>query len=292
MFRFININNIFEITSFVTLFETELDHSKDFGEECYNFPRLIYVKSGECFVAVNHQPCYLKEGCLLIVPANAVSRVLTKGLIGKCSIYVVSFLCNSEALKVITERCIFLNSSNRALLEGIILRGGDLFRWYGSVCSSNGMYLADETKTKELFELKLKAEMLLYNLYIEITDGGKGTGRKNYIEQGELITEVIEYLKENLNRQIIVFELAKTFYTGVSTLKKKFKDKTGMGVIEYFIDLKLRKGAEMLEKGNYSVSEVSEWLGFSSPGYFSRLFKQKLGLSPSEYRKKTDRKDL
>ena len=219
------------------------------------------------------------------MPANAVSRVLTKGLIGKCNIYVVSFLCNSEALKVITERCIFLNSSNRALLEGIILRGGDLFRWYGSVCSSNGMYLADETKTKELFELKLKAEMLLYNLYIEITDGGKGTGRKNYIEQGELITEVIEYLKENLNRQISVFELAKTFYTGVSTLKKKFKDKTGMGVIEYFIDLKLRKGAEMLEKGNYSVSEVSEWLGFSSPGYFSRLFKQKLGLSPSEYRK-------
>lgn len=229
---------------------------------------------------------------MLIVPANAVSRVLTKGLIGKCNIYVVSFLCNSEALKVITERCIFLNSSNRALLEGIILRGGDLFRWYGSVCSSNGMYLADETKTKELFELKLKAEMLLYNLYIEIADGGKGTGRKNYIEQGELITEVIEYLKENLNRQISVFELAKTFYTGVSTLKKKFKDKTGMGVIEYFIDLKLRKGAEMLEKGNYSVSEVSEWLGFSSPGYFSRLFKQKLGLSPSEYKKKTDRKDL
>ena len=54
---------------------------------------------------------------------------------------------------------------------------------------------------------------------------------------------------------------------------------------QFIIDLRIQRAKQMLAEGALSVSIISEKCGFSNPYHFCRLFKQRVGITPSEYRK-------
>ena len=58
--------------------------------------------------------------------------------------------------------------------------------------------------------------------------------------------------------------------------------------VSYITFVKMRAAASMLESGNSSISEISVSLSFSSPKYFTKIFKKTFGLTPSAYRKSAD----
>ena len=64
-----------------------------------------------------------------------------------------------------------------------------------------------------------------------------------------------------------------------SNLKKIIKKYTGSGVSKHFTMLKIVRATSMLESG-MNINEVSELLGFSSPAYFSYVFKRETGAPP------------
>ena len=63
-----------------------------------------------------------------------------------------------------------------------------------------------------------------------------------------------------------------------------FKAYTGMTPYQYFIQLKINKAKELLASDRYTVKEAAFRLGFEDPFYFSRLFKKKTGVAPSQWR--------
>ena len=69
----------------------------------------------------------------------------------------------------------------------------------------------------------------------------------------------------------------------VSKLKLLFKEKYG-GALNFFNDLKIEEAKRQIREENKNFTEIADSLGFSSLHYFSRLFKNKTGLSPSEYK--------
>jgi transcriptional regulator GlxA family with amidase domain len=66
-----------------------------------------------------------------------------------------------------------------------------------------------------------------------------------------------------------------------------FKQYTGIAPVQYQLDLKIRRAREMLVSTDLSIKEISYELGFQSIHYFSRIFKNKTGMAPSEIRKTT-----
>ena len=54
--------------------------------------------------------------------------------------------------------------------------------------------------------------------------------------------------------------------------------------MKYINDLKLKRAKELLISGLYSVSEAAVQAGFSDLSYFSRFFKENVGVSPNEYK--------
>jgi AraC-like DNA-binding protein len=74
---------------------------------------------------------------------------------------------------------------------------------------------------------------------------------------------------------------------GKTKLTAVMKEATGMSPGEYIEDVRLRHAAQMLESGNYTVTEVADKLGFSSASYFSVRFKEKFGVPPGRYPKRT-----
>jgi AraC-like DNA-binding protein len=57
-------------------------------------------------------------------------------------------------------------------------------------------------------------------------------------------------------------------------------------VVQFINRIRLRRAAQMLEKTDFSISEILYDVGFASPSYFTKCFKQQFGISPTEFRRK------
>jgi len=69
------------------------------------------------------------------------------------------------------------------------------------------------------------------------------------------------------------------------TLKRRFRAATGMTLIEYLQNLRVEKAKRLLEGDALPVDEISAQTGYEDASFFRRLFKRRIGLTPSQYRK-------
>ena len=56
------------------------------------------------------------------------------------------------------------------------------------------------------------------------------------------------------------------------------------GFVEYLTTIRMEKAKELLERADYSMKEICSMVGYSDPNYFSRSFKKKVGVTPTEYK--------
>ena len=96
------------------------------------------------------------------------------------------------------------------------------------------------------------------------------------------------YFRENLELPLDIKELMRQLPMSYSKFRKLFKEVTGEAPHQYHLNLRLDKARELLSTTNLNVSEVAYNLGFDSVFYFSKLFKNKNGVSPKSYRARTE----
>ena len=106
---------------------------------------------------------------------------------------------------------------------------------------------------------------------------------------GKRVEKIIQnacfFIRENVEAEIDFQSFSENNNIGYSYFRKMFKKYTGVPPVQYHLDLKVLRAKEMLLYTDKSVKEISYELGFQSIYYFSRVFKNKLGFSPSEIRK-------
>ena len=69
-----------------------------------------------------------------------------------------------------------------------------------------------------------------------------------------------------------------------STLYRRLQSVMGQGPLEFVRTIRLKHAAELLRSGRYSVTEVSELVGYNTPRYFAKHFREMYGVRPGEYR--------
>ncbi len=100
----------------------------------------------------------------------------------------------------------------------------------------------------------------------------------------EHVRAIQEYLLRHLDRPVSVAELSDLVYLTPNHLVRSFREHMGCGPIQWHIAQRLEKAKHYLIASSWRISKIAEETGFSSVYYFSRMFRQKVGLSPSEYR--------
>lgn len=98
------------------------------------------------------------------------------------------------------------------------------------------------------------------------------------------IDEAKFYIRQNIDKDINIKELAEQLNIGYSYFRKLFKTNTGLSPLQYCLDLKLMRAKEEILTSDKSIKEIGYNLGFESIHYFSRLFKKKMGYNPTELR--------
>ncbi len=98
--------------------------------------------------------------------------------------------------------------------------------------------------------------------------------------------KILNFIMENYNQKLTLEGLSRQFGTNRTALNEKFKAMTGLSVISYIIDLRLRIATTLLKDTDLPVAEIAERTGFSDSTHFERAFKKKYELTPALYRKK------
>jgi len=97
------------------------------------------------------------------------------------------------------------------------------------------------------------------------------------------IHQSIEYMKEHLDEELSLQELADRANLSLSHFMKLFKQQTGHTPHHYLIRLRIDHSKTLICAGEYSLREIADRAGFADQGHFSRMFKRQTGMTPKEY---------
>lgn len=103
-------------------------------------------------------------------------------------------------------------------------------------------------------------------------------------EMDERLLKVIDYVKENVGKVIEIETLANMVCLTKSHLERLFREKLGTSPLQFILRKKIQSAQRLLITTNYSVNVIAHEVGFDDPSYFIRIFRQKIGFTPQDYR--------
>ncbi|HHV13313.1 MAG TPA: helix-turn-helix transcriptional regulator [Clostridiales bacterium] len=92
-----------------------------------------------------------------------------------------------------------------------------------------------------------------------------------------------EYLESHYADDISLEAMAEHVNISPQYFSKLIKKTTGFNFIDWLSMLRVKKAKELLTNSSLTVKEVCFMVGYKDPNYFSRIFKKRIGLTPSEY---------
>lgn len=125
---------------------------------------------------------------------------------------------------------------------------------------------------------------LQYNMILYYTRQVQRIRRGNYAS--ELVRNVANYVQRHLSEAITTRQIADHLFLSRQHLSRRFTQEAGIPLAAFIRNEKIEEGKRLLRYTDRSVSAVAAYLGFSSQGHFSRVFRNSTGMTPGEYREK------
>lgn len=109
---------------------------------------------------------------------------------------------------------------------------------------------------------------------------------KNIAKNKSRIGFAVDYIKNNLHQKLSIDSIAKLAYVSKSNFFKMFKDELGTSPNEFILQERINRAKELLVNQN-SIKETAYQTGFSDTNYFTRVFKQLVGITPKSFQNNT-----
>ena len=106
------------------------------------------------------------------------------------------------------------------------------------------------------------------------------------VEYTDTLSAAVEYIDNNLHRQITVSELCAKCFVSKNQLYSAFRDNLGTTIKEYIVARKLEKAKQLLVDTDRPIVEISEAVAIGEYSYFCKLFKKKTGMTPKAFRER------
>lgn len=255
------------INEIYTKFYQEKGSKYNFIGESHPYWELTYVDRGILSTSIDDENFKLKQGDLIFyaphqfhqqsTPENTSSSYLT-----------LNFTMDFNHEELLANKIFTLQRDSHTIITKLIHE-----------LSSDNIYSSDLSLCylKELIIQTLRSEGSYFQ--------SKPATYMQQSYENKLLDEILQYIKLNIDEKLTVDSLSRQFCMSNSTLHSLFKKNLDITVKNHINELKLDKSKELIKNSTYTVSEISEMLGFSSIHYFSKKFKSSFGISPTQYSK-------
>lgn len=132
---------------------------------------------------------------------------------------------------------------------------------------------------------------LQYHMIIDYADRVKSLKQYNG-QNSKLVSEISRYIRSHISEPIKTSDIAEHFGKSRGGITTEFKKQTGMNLSDFIKLKKIQEAQELLYETNKSLVLISNYLGFSSQGHFTKVFKEVTGTTPKEYREKNHIENL
>lgn len=279
------IPELFTVSKIVTAFYDELPAQLVSESEHHDFWEVLYMDRGRGCIHLDDVEHYVRSGEVLFYPPNAVHSIdtLDNHPVG---IGIISFVCHSPAMQYFSKTSkIKLDPFENQLFSSMITESTNSMERLSVENPLIGMCERPNITPGSLQTIKVQLELLLLRLFCREAQPDEislARQTKKSLDN-EIVLAIKEYLKDHISQPMTIDRISHDFNLSPSLIKLLFKNHVGCGVIEYYINMKIERAKLLIRKNQLNFTEIADLLGFSNVHYFSKLFKQRTGLTPSEY---------
>lgn len=198
---------------------------------------------------------------------------------------IISFDTTSPEMQLYYNRVITPSQNQKRMLLRIFSLSRGLYNNAPPNSGQRWMVPCDRAEVRDLQKLKNLMELFLLDLYQDLpkTAHTSSFAINHRRHQQSELNVLIHYMHTNIHRSLTLSQLSQSCSMSVDKIKRLFRQHYGCGPISYFTAIKIDTAKRLIEETTLNFTQISEQLGFHSVGYFSRLFKEKSGMTPSEY---------
>jgi len=103
----------------------------------------------------------------------------------------------------------------------------------------------------------------------------------------QFMQQVMSFMEEQMdNTDITIDDFANKLMLSRTVFYRKLKSIVGLTPVDFVCEMRIKRAAQLIERSEYSFSQIAYMTGFSDPKYFSRRFKKIMGVTPTEYKEK------
>lgn len=242
-----------------------------FPGEAHDFWEFCYVDKGEITVTAGTNVVLLKQGDIIFHKPMEFHNLRTNG-VNAPNLVVLSFACNSRAMRYFENARFRIGNDERDLISKIIVEARRAFS--SRLDEPHLMYL-QKRGGKTVFGCEQFLKLYLEELLLQIIrkdqkENCTNRATTSFQEQSKLdiVNHTILYMEQNLQRNLSMDDICRGTLMGRSRLQKLFRSKTNCGVMKYFTKMKIEVAKQMIREGRKNFSEIAEFLGYSSVYYF------------------------
>lgn len=140
-------------------------------------------------------------------------------------------------------------------------------------------------KTVSAYEAPVRSPLAMRSSIYAVLSALAHSSFSEYEKKYSSIAPGIKLLKETPDKSYSIEFLAEACNMSSACFRRLFKEYSGKSPVEYRTELKINSAKNLLMNSKITLSAVSDALGFENVSYFCRVFKNKTGMTPNEYKK-------
>jgi len=128
-------------------------------------------------------------------------------------------------------------------------------------------------------------ELLKTNLFKLVSDMLKDCSMGQGTREKWPVLKAKKYVEEHYAKKVSVKEVADLLYLNPDYFSSFFKKEVGIGFSEYVMQYRMAVARQLIRKGEYSITQIAEMVGYPEPKHFSKVFRKTVGVSPAGYKR-------
>lgn len=201
--------------------------------------------------------------------------------------YVVSFECRSEKLQSFGREQLHLYGSEPAMIAELCTVGRRILQPVKMNQERQGLCIKEESHPAVLQYIKISLEQLLIKLYCRLQhieslkEEAAKSNRVHY--EKALVMQIHQFMYDHITNRLTIKDISQGIGVNETTLRIAYKKETGKSIMQAFADMKMVEARRLVRETSLNFTQIGEYLGFLSLYHFSRFFKEKEGITLSEY---------
>ena len=259
------------------------EYARDFVflGEMHNFWEVVYSDKGYLSVTLRSKEEIIPPGHFCIISPMEFHSVKPANKKAANAV-IFSFNCSNEKLFKSSGKIIKCDNEKKQYITKLVSAAKEAFSTpLGEPYSTRLVKNPNAAPGTENL-VKIYIELFLLSCIRENIES-PATASPLIYTSDPLLSQVCSYLENNVSLDITFKALCEKFGISGTNMKTLFRENIGMGAMEYFSRCKVDCAKHLIREKEMNFTQISDYLGFSSPQYFSRRFKEISGMTPSEY---------